>query len=206
MPTLADFYTLVNQSALRGTALDAQIPGATSRAIEFIERNYNLPYMRRTTTKSVTNELVIDGDDGQNLKSIQIVRWQDDDSNWRRIVQIDPDQLLSSDAEWAAGYEHFINTTTAGVTTHTLRFDAAFTEATDVEVMFWKMTRIDLTNPSAADVWLVNNAQDTLLARTMVNLAPIMREPQLMQMYQQLYMEGVKTLVGSADALEQGNR
>ena len=205
MPTLSNFYTLVSQSVLRGTALDAQIPGAVSRAVEFIERNYNLPYMRHTLTKSVTNEFVIDGDAGQNLKSIQIVRWQDQ-SAWRRIVQIDPDQLLSSDANWAAGYEHFVNTTTAGITTHTLRFDAAFAVATTVEVMFWKMTQIDLANPSVADVWLVNNAQDTLLARTMVNLAPIMREPQLMQMYQQLYMEGIKTLVGSADALEQGNR
>jgi hypothetical protein len=206
MPTLSDFFATVSDTALRGNALDGAIPGAVKRAIEFIERNYNLPYMRKLETKTVTDEIVIDGVLGQNLKSVQAVRWQDSDSVWQKIVQIDPDQLLSSDGLWPAGYEHLVETDSAGVTTHTLRFDSAFEEATEVEILAWQLTPIDLENPSVADVWLVNQAQDTLLARTMVNLAPVMREPQLMQMYQQLYMEGIKTLVGSTDALEQGNR
>ena len=206
MPTLSAFYTTVSQAALRGAALDAQIPGAVSRAVEFIERNYNLPYMRRTLTQSVVGEVLISGTDGNTLKSVQIVRWQDSDSRWRRIVQIDPDQLLSSDALQPAGYEHFIESDNGGNQTHRLRFDAAFQAATNVEVMFWAFSRLDLANPSAANIWLVNNAQDALLARTMYNLAPIMREPQLMQMYSMQFAEAVKTLTGSLHELEQGNR
>jgi hypothetical protein len=206
MPTLGEFQTIVRGAVRRGNSLDAEIATATKRAVEFIEQNYNLPYMRKVLTDTVTDEFVIDGTDGQTLKSIQIVRWEDSAGAWRRIVQIDPDQLLSTDGDHPSGYEHIISSDTLGVLTHTLEFDAPFTEATEVEVLGFFKTVVNLTNPSDASIWLVNNAEGALLARTMINLAPIMREPQVMQMYNMLWQEEQKVLIGAADALEQGNR
>jgi hypothetical protein len=206
MPTLGEFQTIVRGAVRRGNSLDAEIATAAKRAVEFIEQNYNLPYMRKVLTDTVTDEFVIDGTDGQTLKSIQIVRWTDLGGVWRRIVQIDPDQLLSTGGEWPSGYEHIIASDTLGAVTHMLEFDAPFPEATEVEVLGFFKSVVNLTNPSDASIWLVNNAEGALLARTMINLAPIMREPQVMQMYNMLWQEEQKVLIGAADALEQGNR
>jgi hypothetical protein len=205
MSTFADFQTLVREAVRRGNSLDIEIASASKRAIEFIEKNYNLPYMRRVLTQTVTNEAVIDGADGNLLKSVQYVRWQNP-CGWQRIVQIDPDQLLSAEGLWPAGYEHLISSDGVGNTTHTLRFDASFAEPTEVEILIYRYSSIDLTNPSDADLWLVNKAEGALLARAMINIAPIMREPQVFQMYQQLWQEEQKTLQHAVHELEQGNR
>lgn len=206
MTTLADFQTVVRGAVRRGTSLDVEIGTATRRAIEFIEKNFNLPYMRKKLTQSVTSSISITGDDGQYLKSVQFVRWQDSDGFWYWIRQIDPDQLVSNEGTTPSGYEHTIEADGLGALTHTLTFDAAFETATTVEVMIYRFTKVDLTNAGDSSIWLVNNAESALLARTMLNLAPIMREPQVMQMYQMLWQEEQKTLIGAADALEQGNR
>lgn len=205
MPTFADFQTSVREAVRRGNSLDIEIASASKRAVEFIERNYNLPYMRKVLTQNATDEVRITGEDGNYLKSVQYVRWANP-CGWQRIVQIDPDQLLSAEGLWPAGYEHLVENAGVGNTEHVLKFDAPFETATDVEILIFRFTRIDLTNPSDANIWLVNNAEGALLARTMINMAPIMREPQVMQMYQMLWQEEQKTLIHAAHELEQGNR
>jgi hypothetical protein len=206
MATFADFQAIVRAAVRRGDSLNVEIASAAKRAIEFIEKNYNLPYMRRVLEQTVTNEAVISGADGNLLKSVQYVRWIDSCGTWHRIVQIDPDQLVSNNGVVASGYEHLIESDGVGNITHRLVFDAAFATPTDVEILIYRYSRIDLTNPSDADLWLVNNAEGALLARTMINLAPIMREPQVFQMYQQLWQEEQNTLQYAVHELEQGNR
>lgn len=205
MPTLSDFFQVVNGAVLRGNALDNQIPHATRRAIQFLEQNYNFRYMRRLITKNVTSEVLLDGDEGLLLKKVEFVRW-DNCGAWQWIRQVDPDQVVSNEGLWPSGYLHFTETQSGGGLHQRLVFDAPFEAATDVELACYFFTKVDLLNPSDDTIWLVNNAENVLLARTMINLAPIMREPQIMQMYMTLFEAEIKTLVGADDALEQGNR
>lgn len=206
MASISDFLSTVRDATLRGSALDGQAAQAFVRAVEFIEQNYNLPYMRRTIEQSCTSEFTLTGDDAALLKMVQELRWFDTDSIKYQIRQVDPDQLLSREEGTPQGYEHFSTLDTSGAATVTLTFDTAFEEATTVTLLGYFYTKIDLTAPATQSVWLINRAQSALLARTMINLAPIMRDPTVLQMYMGLWQESIGTLIGAVSAQEQGNR
>lgn len=204
--TITEFLDVVRAATLRGNALDSQIGYAFRQAVGFIERNYNFPYMRSIITQSVTTGVLLTGDEAKYLKAIQRVRWQDSSGNWQSIVQIDPDQLVSDEGDNPSGYEYFETTDSTGAKTVTLTFDVAFEDATTVELLCYSYTEVDLGNPGNQGIWLINHAEDALLHRTMINLAPVLRDATVLQMYQQLWMESSKTLIGAADSLEQGAR
>ena len=204
--TITEFLAVVRNATLRGNALDQQAANAFVQAVEFIEQNYDLPYMRRVITQSCTDSFVLTGDDAAQLKSIEELRWFDADSRKYRMKQISPDQLVSREAGTPQGFEYFTETTTAGATTVTLEFDTTFEETTNVSLLGFFYTKVDLTAPSVQNIWLINRAQSALLARTMINLAPIMRDPGVMQMYQALWQESVGVLIAAVSSLEQGSR
>jgi len=208
--TLSDFIAVVRSATLRGNALDAQIGPAIRRAVLFIESNYNMPYMRRKIDVAVAVDdtaVVLNDTTHQagRLKSIERVRFNDG-GDWYYLKQVDSWQLVSNEAEAPVAFELTSTLSAAGATEVTLTFDSAWAEAQTLEIWgFWR-TEIDLTNPSSAGIWLINNAEDVLLARTMMNMAPVMRDPQVLGMYQQLWMEGQQTLIAAVDAMEQGAR
>lgn len=205
---ISEFLAIVRGATLRGTALDTQAGNAFKQAVRFIERNYSLPYMRRLVTVSgVTSAITLTAADAAQLKSIQRVRWFDSDSQERQIVQIDPDQLVSREpGNDPAGYEFFTSTSALGVVTTTLTLDVPFETATDVEILAYFYSTVDLTLPSDQSLWLLEHATDAVLSRTMINLAPIMRDPTVLQMYQALWQENIGTLIGAVSEAEQGAR
>lgn len=204
---ITEFLSDVRLATLRGTSLDAQAARAFVNAVRFIEQNYDLPYMRREVTESCTSAFVLTGVNAATLKTVQELRWFDGDGVKNRIHQIDPDQLVSRTLDdGARGYEFFTARDGGGNVTTTLQFDAAFTEATDVTLLGYFYSVVDLTAPSEQDNWLINNAHELVLARTMIGLAPIMRDPIVLQMYQQSWQENVGVLIGAASSLEQGSR
>lgn len=203
---ITEFLDMVNRSVRRGDSLNTEIATAFVSAVRFIERNWNFHYMRRTLTQTVTDSVSITGTDAATLKSIQQVRWQDDSGVWYPIVQVDPDQIVSDVANFPEGYLYSESTDDTGAKTITLTFDAPFAEATEVEVIAHFFTQIDLNSPGNSGIWLLNHAEDAVLHRTMINMAPIMRDMQLLQMYNLMWQESQKTLMGMAAELEQGNR
>ncbi len=204
--TITEFLAVVRNATLRGTALDTQAASAFRQAIRFIERNYDLPYMRRIITADCTSEFSLTGTDARLLKTIQQLRWFDSDALRKSIVQIDPYELKSRETGVPAGYEYFTETASDGSVTITLLFDTEFEETTEVELLGYFYSNIDLTSPGNSSLWLVENAEDAVLARTMINLAPIMRDSAVLQMYQALWQESIGTLIGAVSSLEQSAR
>ena len=194
-------------NTLRGNALDAQAARAFVRAVEFIEQNYSLPYMRRRLVpQACTTKYTLTGADAERLKSVEELRYFDGDGAKHRIQQVSPDEIVSNRQGISRGFEQFSSTDGGGVMTVELIFDAPFSPAQDVELQGFFYSTVDLSAPGDQSLWLINRAQSALMARTMINLAPVMRDTTVLQMYQALWQESIGALIGAVSEGEQAGR
>lgn len=209
MPTVQEFFSTIRGVVRRGTALDSELPRVFRQSLRFIEQNYSLPYMRRRlyVTVAVDDEdLLISGSDGNMLKSIKMVRYQSSDGEFHRVKQVEPGDISSTDSDGnPIGYELYSEPQADGTQAWRLRFDTSWKEAVTLEIVLHVFTDWS-GDEMAGNIWLLNHAEQALLARCMLNLAPIMRDVAVMQMYQQLWLEGVGVMIAAASELEQDNR
>lgn len=203
MPTVAEFFDELRGAIKRGAALDADLPRAFISALRFIEQNYNLSYMRKVETASVTagaTTLEILDEATRSLKSLYKLGYQAVDGTWYYLRQVDPGEFKDNSGTAPAGY---ILTRLAD--RWVLTFDRSWPEARTLTLWRYDFT-VWVSDTSISSLWLVNNASQALLARCMIYLAPVMRDPQLMQMYNQLWLEAATVMIQADGELAQGNR
>lgn len=204
---VSDFFTTVSGAIRRGTALDAEIPGAFRQALQFIEQNYALPYMWKKSTLSVaaaTREFVWSGTDANSLRNIRNIRWLNTIGEWNHLKQVDELDFRSTEGT-PEGYIMMTEMDTGGVQSRRFEMDAAFDEATSLTISAYHFTRWN-GDQAVGNIWLINNAESAIMARTMINLSPHLRDPQVMQMYQALWAESLIVLRAAAAAEEEANR
>lgn len=198
--TLGDFHDIVKAEANQGTRLDSYIPTAVRRAARFMEVNYSFLYMERFQAA----ELDVSGSNpkflpfpGDTTKKINFVRYTqmagsepNRESNYVYLNRVDPIDIAviestgNPTAYWLTGDEsgsRFLVLDRVPATNLDL-------EIHSVEYSTWP------TNLSATH-WLLENAEEAMLAKTMQRLARYAEEPEWMQFYAEPFEEGLRTVL-----------
>lgn len=196
---LGEFHTQVRLELNRGTAVDAVIPGYVRRAARWVERNYTFPYMERFITATIPAGdrcVVMPG----RLKSIGFIRtaWVDADGRPRPhhyITRIDPRDVLGGGCGVPQGY--WLDAADSII------FDRASDEDIPLEVQLIQYTEWPSTD--SATHWLLSNAEDAMIAQTCVMIAPLLRDPDLKQAYENMRVEAFRTLTLADDEFRYQN-
>lgn len=201
--TVEEFLAELRRTAKRGTALDADLPDAFRDAIRFLEANYNWHYMRQTKTIDVTSgqsSLALDDEAPYRLKSIQKLGVVQTSNEWYYLKQVDPGDFSTTEGSRPAGFIMSKNPTG-----WTLEFDTAWAE--DVTLQYWGYY---YTVPSGAlsqeGFWLLENQPALVKAKAMTYLGASMRDPQLVAMYNEMWMAEIATMVQADGEIVQGAR
>lgn len=190
---LGEFHTVVQTEANKGTTLSGVIPSRVRMAARWLERNYTLKYMEQYKKASLADGCV--RLPNTVIKTINFIRYYKD-SKWHYIKQIDPRQERTRETAFPTGF--WIDGVEA------IRFDAWPDEQLEVfigvaEYTIWP-TELTATH------WLLDNAEDALLAKTMMLLAPHARESRWLELYRDMMEGGIRTLLLADEELRQGAR
>lgn len=199
MPTLGEFHTLVAAEANKGTRLAAIIPGWVRRAATWLERNYSFTYMDRHVSfvldpnASEPRIAPIDG----TVKSLNFIKRLDVDNPLRRY---DLERVAPQDTDlieegpptqyWLDGHQWlWFNRVPNVIYTFHMSY---------VAYSAWPVGAAD-------EHWLLDYAEDALLAKTMLLMAPGQREPEWLQTYAGMYAEGLQTAITADSELKYHN-
>lgn len=191
---LGEFHTLVRTTAKRLNSLDDLIPIATRQAARYIERNYTLQYMNRFVTFPLAADTDCIPFPSSRLKKFNFVRITQDDGCYDYLTMKDP-QEISRLGEcqpkhfWLDAYDHMF-------------FDSAADVDYSVGMSFVEFSL--WPTDDLATHWLLDHADDVLLARTIIGMAPQMRDPEMITNYGKLLDLGLKSLQDSELELHDG--
>lgn len=198
MPTLTQFHTLVADMLKRGTTLSSQIPVATRQAARWIERNHTLQYMKKYA--SVT----LDPESAQpraislpnsRFKGVRFFKILEDDGTYDFLVKGDAQQIGRTKTAkpgvfWLDGVDF-------------IWFDNTPDQEYSCEIGYQEFTDWDAL-ASSDTPWLLANAEDLMMFQTCYYMAPFMRDPGLMTMFDKQKQEAIRTLLLADEEFEQG--
>lgn len=196
---LSTFYSDISQIIKRGSSLDGVIPGATRRAVKAIERRLTFDFMKdyyRETlaadASAIQNWASIDKNRIKSIKSVRLVG-DDDSSYW----------LKKDDERYVPTREIGIPTTYWLSAIKEVHFDTIADRAYTVEFRLAAYTAWP-TQLSAEPAILMNH-EDLVLYRTMVELAPVMRDPGMISLYKGLYDDAIASAAEAEVDQEEDN-
>jgi hypothetical protein len=182
------FEALVTQHSGK-PSLDATLrTSAVRQAVQFIERNWTLQYMKRFVTFSFdtasTEPRALTPP--SRPKSIKFVRIIKADGTFHYIKRVNPRDVIGvevkiPDGFWLDAFDF-------------IWFDNTPDQDYSAEMLYIQKTDWDGVQDNGTH-WLIDNAEDTLLARAILQLAPSIREPKLIAWYDKLWQEGIRTLL-----------
>ena len=196
---MGDFHTLVRDTIKRGTSLDSLISTAARQSARLVERNYTLQYMRRYVTFSLdpaADKPRAIPFPSVRVKSIRFIKLILDDGTFSFVEKADPRQLVETATELPTHY--WLDA-----------FDNIWFNNTPDQVYPAEMDAVQFTDWSAltstSTHWLLDNADDLLLAQTMLQLSPQIRDDKMMALYKVLRDDALRTLLLSEEELEGSN-
>ena len=200
---LGDFYTSVADAIGRGSSLDVKIPRWARRSARFIERNYGFQYMKRWM------QLVVDPDadyphiislgsnDPKMIRSLRYMVPDSTDGILYELQRIEPeDRTQRSTNEPISGY--WLD----GVGSIVL--DQIPSQAYTLEMHADIFTVWGSNN--SWDHWLLRNAEDLLIARTLMTAAKELRDPKMHQTWKAEFLDEQTTFNVSEEALQHGGK
>lgn len=192
MAAVSDLFAEVRGVAKRGTSLDGDLPYAFKTALAFLEQNYSWSYLLEVSTHTLpAGDTYLDLPDTatRRMKAPRKLGYKTDAGDWVYLQQVEPGRFSSDEGEYPTGY--VLTRTTTG---WRFTFDCTLSEQTTFTLYAYYFTEWagDETDTS---VWAVNYARPALVARMMICLAPIMRDSAMLQMFNQLWLESITTLV-----------
>ena len=218
MPTLGEFHTLVRDSINLGDSIDARILAAVRQAVLWLERNYNFRYMHHSdifffAPPSVAGPIYAAAT-GQGPYQLQglpkkvdtVYTWEStSDSSTLYFLE----RIQKEDAD----------------TVETCRPFSYYTEGDGPyfyigqlpDIVYygyfkywgystWPALTAVTMYTSAATHWLVTYAEDLLLHQTMMQLAPILRDPEMGASAKPLRDEALRTLLLTEDEFQDSDR
>jgi hypothetical protein len=171
MGALADFEAKVSAAIRRGTKYDTEITEAVVDAVWELESNYSFRHMWQLEDKPVTTgnrDISFIG----TIKSIRFVRWEDDDGGYQYISKVEPEDVIAIYDKFPEGY--FYRSMSS------IRLDNRVDQDYTFEVGWYKIAA-----PGAVDddlAWLTWNPA-LLRAETVVQMAPLLRDEDLVKFY-----------------------
>jgi hypothetical protein len=199
--TVDDLFSTLRGIAKRGTALDSDMPSAFRKALGFVEQNYNWSWLltkRELTVAAGATTLEIADSATSRMKNLESVGYQDEDGGWHYLRRVDPGDFRSSEGP-PAGY-----VLTRGSDAWLLTFDAAWAEETELTLYTYDLTI--WSGNTSDELHTVQELEDAITARCMIYLAPIMRDPALLQMYNMQWLEAITVAINTDGARTQGGR
>lgn len=201
--TLGEFHTLVSDALGRGTSLDSVIPKRTEMAARWIERNYTFQYMRSWLSLSVdsaaTNPHIVSLYDLE-LKSLELVRRRTTGADGTILFSRPLRKLRPADREsrpvgqpesyWLNGVSSIVFNSTPG---EDMTFECHFQQFTK-----WG-------SGSSWTHWLLDNATQLLLCRTLMTMAIRSRDPKLYDMYKADFDLEIQSFNVSEEELQSGD-
>lgn len=201
--TLAQFKTKVSQAINRGDTLDAHIDTALQHAIEFIEQNNTLKYMERFVQFQIDPNLSqpraisLPDEFVKSFVFVRIVTPTANGGDFHFIDQIDPQDSKYYDSGipdhyWVDGVGY-------------LWLDRVPAELYEAEMLYNRYTDYSTLTANSTH-WLITRANGLLLAQTMIQMAPWMRNKEILQFYKELRGESLKTLLLADEEMRQSGR
>lgn len=196
---ISELYSAISESINRGTSYDSALPLWTRRAVRWLERNNSFKYMERyvsfTLDPASASPRVIAMP--ALLKSFNFMRLVDDDGTYHPIVQVDPQDVtaISTNEDpkgfWLDGVEY-------------LWLDAIPAEERSGEMSYVQYT----TWPSdtAEEPTILKLADDLVHAQTIMTMAPLLRDADLLQVMKAVRDEALKSFLDSDYELRNSNR
>jgi len=198
--TLGEFHTMVRDIIKRGDRLDAQIVAKTREAARFIEQNFSMKYMEQYKTFQLDSEA---GEPrfmpipSSRLKAFIFIKLFANEE-WRDVVQRDPRGMAISQTAGIPS-EYFLQ----GKTGMWLNCPPA--DDYDGQLMFHEYTEWP-TDEDTDDIWLIEHAQEALLAQTILKMIPILRDPTMKAEYEAVWQSSIKTLLLAESDLMDSNK
>lgn len=196
---LSELHTEISRAIARGTAYDGRIPAYARMAARYIERNYTFQYMNILATFEIDKDAVEPRliTLPTRMKKDTLVRLVLDDGSYQNLQKIDPQQ------------QHLLETVDPP-TGYFLSGDDRIwlaqipQEDYDAEIFYTRYT----TWPTALDGtnWLLTNAEDVLIAQSMVFLAPLLRDPDALGLWKGMLDMAMKSLLDADLELEFSNK
>ena len=169
--TLSWFHGLVRRTLNRGTKYDADIVDFTRLAVDFIEKNYSLAYMRNIeeiTLGVADAEVVL----GSRIKSVEYIRivTEGEEDRYSFVNKGDPEDFKKRRSEKPWGYSFKQNSPV-------MNFELASEPDQDyvAEVCYYGYS--DWPTDLSKRPWLIEHAANLLLWQTLILLSPIVRLP-----------------------------
>lgn len=192
--TLGQFHSLVSAELRRGTVHDAVIPDYVRRAARWMERNHTFQYMRRfqslTIDADATEPRAITLPCSSTLfKGITFFRLVPDDGDYIYLTKIDPRSVSTPEpdddgtpkAYWLDGLDY-------------IWLDRAPEEDYNAEMYSVQYTDWP-TDTSVSTLWLLNSAEDVMIAQTILQMGPLLRDDQSMGRWKAIRDEALRTLL-----------
>lgn len=184
---LAELEALVRGVVNRGTKFDSEISAMLRQSGRWLERNHTLEHMKRLLAVTLLAEdedlLVQVGE----LKSIEFFRLvvTDSTSRWHYLKKRDPQDLWSRETGRPEAYWYESKT-------QRIYFDRPVDAAYDGQLYIVEYTEWPTTTSESN--WLIENAEDFLMADALVRLSPIVRNPQLKVSWEPEAAKSLRTL------------
>jgi hypothetical protein len=195
---LQTLHSEISKAIARGTAYDARIPAYAKMAARYIERNYTFQYMNIFATFEVDADAVEPRliTLPARMKKDIFVRLVLDEGEYQPLQKIDPQQQHTLVTEVPTGY--FLSGDDRIWLAQTPEEDY------DGEIFYTRFT----TWPTAPDAtnWLLNYADDVLIAQTMVFMAPLLRDPDAGALWGAMNQMAMKSLLDADFELEFSNK
>lgn len=193
-----EIFQTVKFAVNRGDTLDQSILPSIRKAILWLERNYNMAYMHRWVTFTAepnTYEPTM-LPMPPRCKAFEFIRFLSRDGYYTNIRKVHPQELEEQPRRntprgfWLDGDQHIV-------------LEAIPSEAIKGEIGYWQFTDFATVGPTDTH-WLFDNAEDCVIARTMMYMVPIMRAPEIRPMWETELLEGIKTLMIAEENFKEG--
>lgn len=196
---LSAFHTAISRECNKGARLDDVIPDYTRRAARFIERQHSLKYMERFVTFTVlaaAAEPRAVAFPNTRVKAINFLRYLNSDSEFNYLGQVDPQTVVANESAvptgyWMDGLDY-------------LWFDNTPQENIAMEFSFIEYTA--WPTDTTKEPWLLANAEEVMIAQTMMLMSGVAREPGWMELYKEMKAEGLQTLFVADEEMKASSR
>ena len=198
--SLADFHTTVDSMLGEAGALDAQIPIAVRMAARKLERAFNFRYMRvELQVAYPASDPPSQIDLAIGVKSIISAETRET-GGWEgisKVALVDSPHVDLTSQELEDKFPIYKKSERYVIPL------METTSAMDIHFLLYRFSAWPTSGFGAFNSYLIDYAEDLLLAETMLHLAPVGRDADLVQYYATLRTESVKTLGATGFILNQ---
>lgn len=201
---LAGVHTEISYAIARGTSYNARIPGYAAAAVRWLENNFDWNYMyakqdfaaadlqsvssiSASIKKEDENALVLFDTEGGETKLVQISRSD--------VLSITPDAT-------PVGYWKSAGANGATV----FNFDATFPADTTLRAELWGWFYTTYPTDYAQSIWLSLNAWNLIVARAMLSLQGVLRDPSISTLWQPIFDAELRAAELADDAAREASR